>query len=146
MELYKISKSDENKHRKKRVGRGGGSGKGFHTSGRGQKGQKARAGHNIPSGFEGGQVPLYKKLPVIKRFKKPSRRVLDVSLSVFKSFKEGEEVTPKILVERGIIKKFRKGSIKVLDKGEVSKTLKLKGFLFSKAAKEKLEKAGSVIS
>src|SRR5918992_4939052 len=111
-------------HKKKRVGRGPGSGKGK-TSARGEKGQKSRSGYSAKIGFEGGQMPLHRRLP--KRgftniFKK---KWLEVSLQALdRSFDTDSEITPVVLHKRGIIKKA-KHDIVVLGNGEVSKSLKV---------------------
>jgi large subunit ribosomal protein L15 len=128
-------------HKKKRVGRGPGSGLGK-TSGRGEKGQKSRSGYSSKIGFEGGQMPLHRRLP--KRgftniFKK---KWLEVSLQALdRSFDTDSEITPEVLHKRGIIKKA-KHDIVVLGNGEVSKSLKVSAHRFTKSAREKIEKAG----
>jgi large subunit ribosomal protein L15 len=128
-------------HKKKRVGRGPGSGKGK-TATRGEKGQKSRSGYSAKIGFEGGQMPLHRRLP--KRgftniFKK---RWLEVSLAALdRAFEANEEITPELLHERGIIKKA-KHDVVVLGNGELSKALKISAHRFTKSAKEKIEKAG----
>jgi large subunit ribosomal protein L15 len=128
-------------HRKKRLGRGPGSGLGK-TSGRGEKGQKSRSGYSMKIGFEGGQMPLHRRLP--KRgftniFKK---KWIEVSLAALeKQFAENDEVTPEVMHHRGIIKKA-KHDIVVLGNGEVSKSLKVSAHRFTKSAREKIEKAG----
>jgi len=132
-------------HRKKRLGRGPGSGLGK-TSGRGEKGQKSRSGYSMKIGFEGGQMPLHRRLP--KRgftniFKK---KWIEVSLAALeKAFAENDEVTPEIMHHRGIIKKA-KHDIVVLGNGEVSKSLKISAHRFTKSAREKIEKAGGAVT
>jgi large subunit ribosomal protein L15 len=132
-------------HKKKRVGRGPGSGLGK-TAGRGEKGQKSRSGYSAKIGFEGGQMPLHRRLP--KRgftniFKK---RWLEVSLSALdKSFEANEEVTPEVLHARGIIKKAEHDVV-VLGTGEIGKALKVSAHRFTKSAREKIEKAGGVVT
>ena len=128
-------------HKKKRVGRGPGSGLGK-TAGRGEKGQKSRSGYSRKIGFEGGQMPLHRRLP--KRgftniFKK---QWLEVSLAALdKHFSADEEITPEILHSRGLIKKA-KHDVVVLGNGEVSKALKVSAHRFTRSAREKIEKAG----
>lgn len=128
-------------HKKKRVGRGPGSGMGK-TAARGEKGQKSRSGYSRKIGFEGGQMPLHRRLP--KRgftniFKK---RWLEVSLASLElHFEANDEVTPELLHTRGLIKKA-KYDVVVLGNGEVSKPLKVSAHRFTKSAKEKIEKAG----
>jgi large subunit ribosomal protein L15 len=132
-------------HKKKRVGRGPGSGLGK-TAGRGEKGQKSRSGYSSKIGFEGGQMPLHRRLP--KRgftniFKK---RWLEVSLEALdRSFDADAEITPEVLHKRGIIKKA-KHDIVVLGNGEVSKSLKVSAHRFTKSAREKIEKAGGTVT
>ena len=128
-------------HKKKRVGRGPGSGLGK-TAGRGEKGQKSRSGYSRKVGFEGGQMPLHRRLP--KRgftniFKK---QWLEVSLaSLDQHFGENEEINPEVLHTRGLIKKA-KHDVVVLGNGDVSKALRVSAHRFTKSAKEKIEKAG----
>ena len=132
-------------HKKKRVGRGPGSGLGK-TAGKGHKGQKSRSGYSKKIGFEGGQMPLQRRLP--KRgftniFKK---QWLEVSLAKLEeSFNAGDEITPEILHERGLIKKA-KHDLVILGNGDVSKALNISAHRFTKAAREKIEKAGGSIT
>lgn len=128
-------------HKKKRLGRGPGTGLGK-TAGRGEKGQKSRSGYSSKTGFEGGQMPLHRRLP--KRgftniFKK---QWLEVSLAALdQNFGADDEITPEVLHRRGIIKKA-KHDIVVLGNGEVSKALKISAHRFTRSAREKIEKAG----
>ena len=132
-------------HKKKRVGRGPGSGLGK-TAGRGEKGQKSRSGYSAKIGFEGGQMPLHRRLP--KRgftniFKK---EWIEVSLSALEqSFDANEEVTPELLHERGLIKKARRDVV-VLGTGDISKALRISAHRFTKSAREKIEKAGGAVT
>ena len=131
-------------HKKKRVGRGPGSGLGK-TAGRGEKGQKSRSGYSAKIGFEGGQMPLHRRLP--KRgftniFKK---RWLEVSLAALEQhFEADAEITPEVLHDRGLIKKA-KYDVVVLGNGEVSKPLRVSAHRFTKSAREKIEKAGGAV-
>jgi large subunit ribosomal protein L15 len=131
-------------HKKKRVGRGPGSGLGK-TAGRGEKGQKSRSGYSRKIGFEGGQMPLHRRLP--KRgftniFKK---KWLEVSLAAIdKNFNADEEITPELLHSKGIIKKA-KHDVVVLGNGEISKPLRISAHRFTKSAREKIEKAGGAV-
>jgi large subunit ribosomal protein L15 len=146
MELHNLKKIKEDRG-KKRVGRGIGSGKGGHTVGKGQKGQKSRSGKKPNLGFEGGQTPLYKKLPKIGGFKRfSSKESYAINLDILNSFKDGEEVTPQKLVEKGILKDIPLGGVKILSGGELKKKIELKGFKFSKKAKEKIESSGAKIN
>ncbi len=132
-------------HKKKRVGRGPGSGLGK-TSGRGEKGQKSRSGYSMKIGFEGGQMPLHRRLP--KRgftniFKK---KWIEVSLAALEeAFAENDDVTPELMHHRGIIKKA-KHDIVVLGNGDVSKSLKVSAHRFTKSARAKIEKAGGAVT
>lgn len=130
----------------KRVGRGYSSCKGGHTVGLGTKGQKARQGKKPWLGFEGGQVPLYKKLPQIRGFKRHyDPKPASIGLDKLNVFKEGETVTILSLIEKGILKSFPIGGVKLLANGELKKKLKLSGFFYSKSAEELIKKAGSEI-
>ncbi len=141
MELKKLKKLNGNKTKKKRLGRGYGSGKGGHTVGKGMKGQKSRQGNSIPYGFEGGQVPLFKKLPKIGGFSNPTKKqIKGVNILSFNVFNDGDVVTPEMLVEKGIIRSVPKHGVKILGGGDLKKKIELKGFLFSQSAKDKLEK------
>lgn len=132
-------------HKKKRVGRGPGSGLGK-TAGRGNKGQKSRSGYSMKIGFEGGQMPLQRRLP--KRgftniFKK---QWIEVSLGTLNdNFAANEEVTPEALHERGLIKKAQRDVV-VLGTGEVDKALRVSAHRFTKSAREKIEQAGGSAS
>jgi large subunit ribosomal protein L15 len=132
-------------HKKKRLGRGPGTGLGK-TAGRGEKGQKSRSGYSSKIGFEGGQMPLHRRLP--KRgftniFKK---QWVEVSLEALeKHFEADAEVTPEVMHKRGIIKKA-KHDIVVLGNGDVSKSLKVSAHRFTKSAREKIEKAGGTVT
>jgi len=116
------------------------------TSGRGEKGQKSRSGYSSKTGFEGGQMPLHRRLP--KRgftniFKK---QWIEISLeSLDRSFSENDEVNPQLLHDRGLIKKA-KHDIVVLGNGEVSKALKVSAHRFTKSARAKIEKAGGAVT
>lgn len=135
------------KRKSKRVGRGRGSGKGGHTVGKGTKGQKARRGSKFVLGFEGGQSPLYKKLPQIGGFKShTSKDVAIISLDTLSVFKNETVVTPDLLVKEGILEKVPAGGVKILSDGDLDKKLSLKGFKYSEKAKEKIEKSGSKIN
>lgn len=128
-------------HKKKRVGRGPGSGLGK-TAGRGNKGQKSRSGYSSKSGFEGGQMPLQRRLPKRGFTNIFKTKWLEISLAKIEAnFNDGDEVTPEILHERGLIKKA-KHDLVVLGNGEITKSLKISAHRFTKNAIEKIEKAG----
>jgi large subunit ribosomal protein L15 len=139
--LNNLHPSPGSTHRKKRVGRGPGSGLGK-TAGRGNKGQKSRSGYSAKIGFEGGQMPLQRRLP--KRgftniFKK---QWTEVSLSTLeRSFEANAEVTPEVMHERGVIAKGKRDVV-VLGTGEVTKALRISAHRFTKSARVKIEQAG----
>ena len=138
MKLESLPKSSEYK-RIKRVGRGPGSGMGK-TSTRGQKGQKSRSGASIPAWFQGGQSPLYRRLPK-RGFKNIHASVYtEVTLTMLNNSKS-EEVTAESLIADGIISKANDGIV-VLATGNLDKKLTVKATRFTKAAKEKIEAAG----
>ena len=142
MKLHELNKSPEAKAIK-RVGRGPGSGMGK-TSTRGEKGQKARSGASIKPWFQGGQAPLYRRIP--KRGFNNTRfatKFATINLSdINKFFNDGDEVTPEILKSRGIIKKELNG-LKVLGNGQLDKKVTIKANRFSSSAVTKIEEAGS---
>ncbi|AIY86888.1 MULTISPECIES: 50S ribosomal protein L15 [Thermotoga] len=127
--------------KRKRVGRGPGSGHGK-TSGRGHKGQKARGSGKVHIWFEGGQTPLHRRLPK-RGFNNINKKVYAVvNVKVLEErFEANEEVTPEKLIERKIIKDLRDG-VKILGDGELTKPLVVKAHAFSKSAVEKIESAG----
>ena len=144
MKLHELERNRAAKHDRRRVGRGMGSGLGK-TSGRGEKGQKARSGVSIPATFEGGQLPLYRRLP--KRGFSNSDfkiRYATINVSDLNIFEDGTVVTPELLRETGILKNQLDG-VKILGNGEIEKKLTVKANKFSKSAIEKLEKSGSKI-
>jgi large subunit ribosomal protein L15 len=137
---------------RKRVGRGLGSGKGRY-SGRGVKGQKARAGsHKMRAGFEGGQMPVYMRLP--KQRGATSKDALPigpfrtstapVNVRDLDRFSSGDEVTPESLVEKGLLKNTRT-DVKILGNGEISKSLTIRVHAISASARDKIEKAGGTV-
>ncbi len=144
MKLENLTKAPEAKA-KKRVGRGPGSGLGK-TSGRGQKGQKSRSGASIPAWFQGGQTPLYRRIP--KRGFNNARftiRYATINISDLNNFfNDGDVVTPELLKEKKIIKKQLNG-VKVLGNGELKKKLTVKANIFSASAISKIESAGGKV-
>ena len=146
MQLNKLGRQQGIKKPAKRLGRGRGSGKGMHTVGRGQKGQLSRSGGKVSVGFEGGQEPLYKKIPQIGGFTNSrSKKIKLVSLSVFNSFRKGSTVGPDDLVKAGILRKLPRHGVKILSNGDLKKELKFRGFLMSKSAMDKIKKSGSKV-
>jgi len=140
MKLENLDKTPEFKTRK-RVGRGPGSGMGK-TSTRGEKGQKARSGASIPAWFQGGQSPLYRRIP--KRGfnnKNFETKYAVINLAELNRFEDGDVVTPELLKEKGIIKKQLCG-VKVLGNGELEKKITVKAHRFSSKAVTKIESKG----
>ncbi|EAK8408841.1 TPA: 50S ribosomal protein L15 [Listeria monocytogenes] len=140
MKLHELKPSEGSRKERNRVGRGTGSGNGK-TSGRGHKGQKARSGGGVRLGFEGGQLPLFRRIPK-RGFTNINRKEFAiVNLDVLNRFEDGTEVTPELLVETGIIRNEKSG-IKILSNGNIEKKLTVKANKFSAAAKEAIEVAG----
>jgi large subunit ribosomal protein L15 len=140
MKLHELSPAKGSKHSRKRVGRGPGSGLGK-TAGKGEKGQKSRSGYTRRPGFEGGQMPLLRRVPKrgFTNIWKVEYAVVNVSdLADF----EGE-VTPETLAERGIVRGIRNGRrVKILGNGDLSKALTVQAHKFSGSARAKIEAAG----
>lgn len=124
----------------KRIGRGHGSGNGK-TAGKGHKGQKARAGHGMRPGFEGGQMPLQRRIPKRGFNNIFAKEVVAVNVGSLNRFEDGAEVTVEALKEAGVIKKTG-DALKILANGELTKKLTVKADAFSEAAKAKIEAAG----
>ena len=138
MDLSELRPPKGKNHAKKRVGRGMGSGTGK-TSGRGHKGQGSRAGGGVRPGFEGGQMPLTRRVPK-RGFHNPFRtKFIPVNLDGLDRFDSGEEVSPEVLRELGLV---GRGLVKILGRGELSRPLAVKAHGFSRSAVEKIEAAG----
>lgn len=142
MKLHELQPVDGARHYKKRVGRGTGSGLGK-TSTRGHKGQNARSGGGVRPGFEGGQTPLYRRLPKFGFTNLGHKEYAIVNVGSLNKFKEGTIVTPTLLIEAGLVKKELDG-VKVLGNGELTVKLTVQANKFSKSAKEAIEKVGGV--
>ena len=142
MELSNLRPADGSKHSKYRKGRGHASGNGK-TAGYGHKGQKARSG--APRiGFEGGQMPLFRRLPK-RGFKNRNAKVYSVvNVDRFEKFEDGTVVTPELLLETGVIAKMNDG-VKVLGNGEITKKLTVRASKVSESAKAKIEAAGGSV-
>lgn len=139
MKLHEL-KSHEGRKKRHRVGRGMSSGSGK-TSGRGHKGQKARSGGGNRLGFEGGQMPLFQRLPK-RGFTNINRKEYAiVNLEALVRFEDGTEITPELLLEEGVVSNLKAG-IKILGKGSVEKKLTVKAHKFSQSAKDAIEAAG----
>jgi large subunit ribosomal protein L15 len=142
MKLSELGPPRGSKKKRKRVGRGPGSGHGK-TSCRGHKGQKARSGGGVKAGFEGGQMPLQRRLPKRGFTNIFQKQYSIVNLSTLNKLSEST-ITPEFLVKEGIVKKIRDG-IKILGNGEITRPITVKAHAFSASAKEKIIKAqGSV--
>jgi len=140
MRLHELQPAPGSRKERNRVGRGIGSGNGK-TSGRGQKGQKARSGGGVRIGFEGGQTPLFRRLPK-RGFTNINRKEYAiVNLDALNRFENGTEVTPELLLETGVVSKLKAG-VKILGNGQIEKKLTVKAHKFSSAAKEAIEAAG----
>ena len=141
MKLHELRPSEGAFKTSKRLGRGTGSGLGK-TSGKGHKGQNARSGGGVRPGFEGGQLPLFRRLPK-RGFSNAMFKVeyATINVSDLEKFEDGAVVTPELLKEMGILKKQLAG-VKVLGNGELTKKLTVKANKFSVSAKEKIEAIG----
>ena len=138
MKLHELKPAEGSRQVRNRVGRGTSSGNGK-TAGRGQKGQKARS--KVRVGFEGGQMPLFRRMPK-RGFKNVNRKdYAIVNLETLNKFEDGTEVTPALLVETRVVKDEKDG-IKVLGNGELTKKLTVKASKFSASAKAAIEAAG----
>jgi len=141
MRQNELSPAPGSKKSRKRVGRGDGSGHGTY-SGRGSKGQKSRSGYKTRPGFEGGQLPLIKRLPQKRGFVNIFRIEYSViNLNKLSMFESGSEVTPERLVAAGLVKSLRH-PVKILAEGDINHPLLVKAHKFSTAAKAKIEAAG----
>ena len=141
MKLHELKPAEGSRQERNRVGRGSSSGNGK-TSGRGQKGQKSRSGGGVRLGFEGGQTPLFRRLPK-RGFTNVNRKEYAVvNLDILNRFEDGTEVTPELLKETGIIRKIEKDGVKILGNGSIEKKLTIKANKFTKSAAEKIEAAG----
>ena len=131
------------KTKKRRLGRGIGSGMGK-TSTRGQKGAGQRSGAGLRTGFEGGQRPLYLRLPKRGFYNKFAKEYVEINVSVLNRFEDGTVVEPVMLIEEGIVKNVRDG-IRILGGGELTKKLTVQAMGFSKSAEEKIIAAGGKV-
>jgi len=141
MQLHELSPHPKAKRPAKRLGRGIGSGLGK-TSGKGHKGQWARSGGGVPVGFEGGQMPLTRRLPKRGFTNNFAREYSCINLGALNTFKKGEVVTAELLKERGVLSKIEPYGLKVLGDGELNIALTVRAAAFTAGAKQKIEKAG----
>ncbi|MRJ46009.1 50S ribosomal protein L15 [Fundicoccus ignavus] len=143
MKLHTLKPAEGSRQERNRVGRGQGSGNGK-TAGRGSKGQKQRSGGGVRLGFEGGQTPLFRRIPK-RGFNNINRKEYAVvNLETLNRFEDGTTVTPALLVESGIVKKELSG-IKILGEGQLERKLTVQAAKFSKAAEEAITAAGGSI-
>jgi len=142
MRLEDLRPTKGSVHRRKRVGRGHGSGHGGHESGRGTKGQNSRTGGGVRLGFEGGQTPVWMRVPKrgFHNFTRVEYAVVNVD-ALERRFPAGSEVTPELLRELRVVK-GRLSRLKILGRGELSKPLMVRAHRFTAEAKEKIERAG----
>lgn len=140
MKLHELSPAAGSKKEAKRVGRGHGSGQGK-TAGKGHKGQKARAGKGVRPGFEGGQMPLQRRVPKRGFNNIFAKNIVAINVGSLNKFEDGAVVDTQALVDAGIVKNSFDG-IKILGNGSLNKKLEVKVAAFSASAKEKIEKAG----
>ena len=142
MQNHTLSSAGSKTRKRKRIGRGDASGNGSY-SGKGMKGQKSRSGGGVRPGFEGGQLPLIKRLPSLRGFTnifKTQYHVVNLD-TILKMYPNGGEVSPGTLVENGVLKD-QKLPLKVLGRGEININVKVSAHKFTKSAKEKIETAG----
>lgn len=140
MKLFQLTAAPGSTFEGKRKGRGPGSGNGK-TAGKGHKGQNARSGGGVRPGFEGGQMPLYRRLPKVGFTNIFAKVYTTINVSELEKFENGAIVNVESLKELGIIKQVKDG-IKVLGRGEITKKLTVNAKIFTQSAKEKIEKAG----
>ncbi len=144
MQQHLLRPPENSRKRRKRVGRGDGSGHGSY-SGKGVKGQKARSGPGVRPGFEGGQLPIIKALPMIRGFTNIFKtEYCEVNLDKLSSFPANSEVTPDALVEAGLIKN-KKRPLKILGRGVLEVALTVEAHSFSRSAREKIEAVGGSV-
>ena len=143
MKLHELKPAAGSRKAPKRIGRGTGSGLG-RNAGKGEKGQNARSGGGVRPGFEGGHMPLYRRLPK-RGFTNPfSKEFVCINIDRLNIFDNGTEITPEVLLERRVISKVLDG-VKILGNGNLEKSLTVKGCKFSKSAIEKIEAAGGKV-
>ena len=140
MKLHELQPATGSRKVRNRVGRGTSSGNGK-TSGRGQKGQKARSGGGVRPGFEGGQMPIYRRLPKRGFTNIFAKKYTSINVEDLNKFDNGTEITAEVLKENGVIKKINDGIV-VLGRGDLNKKVTIKAKRFSKSAEEKISAAG----
>ena len=143
LELHGLRPAKGANKKRKRVGRGPGSGHGK-TAGRGEKGQKSRSGFSQKPGFEGGQMPLHRRIPKRGFTNKFAKEYAVLNVKELNDFEDGTEVTPELLTQKGLVKKGKDG-IRILGEGELSRKLTVRAHHFSESARQKIEKAGGSV-
>ena len=141
MQLHELSPHPKAKRPARRLGRGQGSGLGK-TSGKGQKGQWSRSGGGVRPGFEGGQMPLARRLPKRGFTNNFAKTYSTINVGALNSFKRGETITAELLKEHGILSKIEEYGLKVLGNGELKVALTVRAAAFTKGAEEKIKKVG----
>ena len=143
MKLHELRPAEGSKKSPKRIGRGTGSGWGK-SAGKGMKGQNSRSGGGTRPGFEGGQMPLYRRIPKRGFTNIFAKEYACINVDRLNIFENGTEITPELLLERRVIRKVYDG-VKILGNGNLEKNLTIKASKFSKAAAEKIEAAGGKV-
>lgn len=143
MKLHELKPAEGTNKSKKRLGRGTASGQGK-TAGRGQGGQKSRSGGNVRIGFEGGQMPLYRRIPKVGFTNIFRKEYAIVNLSELERFDNGTVVNPEVLKEAGLVKAMLSG-VKILGNGDLTKNLTVQAHKFSKTAADKIAAAGGKV-
>lgn len=144
MKLHELQSTPGSRHTRKRIGRGSGSGQG-ETAGRGENGQKSRSGGKIRLGFEGGQNPLYRRLPKRGFSNAPFKKhFATINVGDLNRFNDGDMITNEVLIENKLVKQVKDG-IKILGNGDLTKKLTIKVDACSQGAKEKITAAGGSI-
>lgn len=140
MRLHDLRPAEGSTKSKKRVGRGTGSGLGT-TAGRGMNGQNSRSGGGVRPGFEGGQMPLFRRIPKRGFNNKFKKQWTVVNVEILNEFEDGTEITPEVLLQTGVVSKLSYG-LKILGDGELNKKLTVKANKFTQSAINKIEAAG----
>ena len=143
MNLSNLKPAEGSTKTRKRIGRGPGSGLGG-TSTRGHKGAKSRSGYSKKIGFEGGQMPLYRRLPKRGFKNRNSKEIVGINVDALNRYEDGAVVTVETMIETGLVSNPRDG-VKILGNGEVTKKLTVKANAFSESAKAKIEAAGGTV-
>jgi len=145
IELHTLKSAPGARKNRKRLGRGQGSGAGK-TSGRGHKGQKSRSGYSSRAGFEGGQMPIHRRLPKRGFYHENRHALAEINLDILENrFEDGAEITVEVLRAAGVVK-IKQGGVKLLGRGEVTKRFDVKLQGASATAREKIEKAGGALT